>query len=87
MAKSEDAPKLSELLKEDAEDCFSCRVIGSAAFIGLGGYTYWSGLAQLKKQEEVILRSGSRWGIGARRLGIHGIAAGMIGMGLYRWFM
>ncbi|KAL7275397.1 hypothetical protein RUND412_001648 [Rhizina undulata] len=83
MPKLEDAPRPSELLKKD-EDCFSCRAIGSAAFIGLGGYVYWSGMEQLRKQEEAILRSGSRWGIGARRLGVHGIAAGMIGVGLYR---
>lgn len=58
---------------------------GSAAFIGLGGYTYFSGMSQLNQKEALIARSKTMWGIGARRLGIQGIAASLIGLGVYRF--
>ncbi|PWW76624.1 hypothetical protein C7212DRAFT_279315 [Tuber magnatum] len=84
-----DAPvPLKKALAEDREeDCLPCRAIGSAAFIGLGIYTLFSGRSQLRVQEAAILKSGTRWGIGARRLGIHGIAATLVGLGIYRMVM
>jgi len=60
---------------------------GSTAFIGLGIYTFFSGRSQLRAQEAAILKSGTRWGIGARRLGIHGITATLVGLGVYRMVM
>ncbi|KAF2020374.1 hypothetical protein BU24DRAFT_416080 [Aaosphaeria arxii CBS 175.79] len=83
------APTFKEALKEDKyqyDDCTPCRVIGSAAFIGLGTFTYITGHSQLKAQEKVILQSKSLFGMRSRRMGITSMAAGMIGLGLYRWF-
>ncbi|KAF2745275.1 hypothetical protein M011DRAFT_141990 [Sporormia fimetaria CBS 119925] len=82
-------PTFNEALKEDRaqfDDCTPCRVIGSAAFIGMGAYSYISGHSQLKKQEAVILSSGSRFGMASRRFGITSMAAGLVGLGVYRWF-
>lgn len=61
--------------------------LGSAAFIGLGAYTFFSGRSQLRQREEAIMMAKTRWGIGARRLGIYGIAASLVGMGVYRAVM
>ncbi|KAF2274955.1 uncharacterized protein EI97DRAFT_434523 [Westerdykella ornata] len=83
------APTFKEALKEDKaqfDDCTPCRVVGSAAFIGLGIYTYVSGHSQLKAQESVIKASGSRFGMAPRRVGLTGMAAGLVGLGVYRWF-
>lgn len=78
--------KLEAALKEDqaSVDCLPCRIIGSSAFIGLGTYTFFSGHAQLRQQEAIIRKSGSRFGMRIRRGGITGIAAVLLGMGLYR---
>ncbi|KAH0615254.1 uncharacterized protein H6S33_000890 [Morchella sextelata] len=74
-------PPLSNVLEEDRkEDC-------SAAFIGLGAYTFVSGRAQLREREKLISQAATRWGIGARRMGIYGIAASMVGLGVYRAIM
>ena len=62
-----------------------CRT-GSAAFIGLGAYTYISGHSQLKAQEAAILKSKSMFGMASRRAGLTGTAAVMVGLGVYRWF-
>jgi hypothetical protein len=51
--------------RDQYEDCLSCKIVGSAAFFGLAGYSYFSGTAQLEKQRAVILKSGSRFGMGA----------------------
>lgn len=59
---------------------------GSAAFIGLGAYTYMSGHSQLKAQEAVILRSKSIFGMRSRKAGLTGMAIGLMGVGAYRWF-
>jgi len=59
---------------------------GSAAFVGLGGYTYISGMSQLAAKEAAIARANTRFGIGIRRLGIQGTALGLFGLGLYRFF-
>ncbi|GAB7351525.1 hypothetical protein MBLNU459_g2166t2 [Dothideomycetes sp. NU459] len=57
---------------------------GASAFAGLGAYTYWSGHRQLRLREQEILRSGSGINMAARRLGITGIAAILVGLGAYR---
>lgn len=59
---------------------------GSVAFMGLGGYTYISGMSQLAAKEAEIARANTRFGIGIRRLGIQGTAVGLFGLGVYRWF-
>jgi hypothetical protein len=57
---------------------------GSAAFTGLGIYSYASGMSQLKEREAEILRSGSRVTMQARRLGIFGLSGVLVGLGVYR---
>ncbi|RPB27827.1 hypothetical protein L211DRAFT_802429 [Terfezia boudieri ATCC MYA-4762] len=71
------------------KDCLGCRLIGSAAFIGLGAYTFISGQQQLRGQafKEALTRSGARFGPVARRAGIHGVSACLIGLGVYRLLM
>lgn len=77
--------KLSEALKADRpEDCLSCRLTGSAALVGLGGYSYFSGQHQLRNQEAAIIKSGSRFGMRARQMGLVGIAGSLVGMGIWR---
>lgn len=61
-------------------------MLGASTFAGLGVYTYWSGHSQLRQREQEILRSGSKINMAARRLGITGIAAALIGVGAYRAF-
>ena len=58
--------------------------LGSAAFIGLGAYSYFSGLHHLEKNQASILKSGSRFGMQSRRTGLAGIALALAGMGFYR---
>jgi hypothetical protein len=58
---------------------------GSAAFIGMGAYSYISGHSQLKAQEAAILASKTRFGMPVRRVAITGMSAGLIGLGVYRW--
>ena len=60
--------------------------VGSAAFIGLGGYSYWSGHRDLTKREGEILRSASKIGLPARRMGVTFTSAVLVGLGLYRFF-
>ncbi|KAF8420788.1 hypothetical protein EV426DRAFT_230168 [Tirmania nivea] len=74
---------------ERNKDCLGCRLIGSAAFIGLGGYTFISGGRLLREQafKEALARSGSRFDLAARRAGIHGLSACLIGLGVYRLLM
>jgi hypothetical protein len=57
---------------------------GSAAFTGLGIYSYASGMSQLQKQKHEILKAKSRFGMGARKGGIFGISAILVAMGVYR---
>ncbi|KAL1310658.1 hypothetical protein AAFC00_000925 [Neodothiora populina] len=66
-------------------DCLPCRVMGASAFMGLGAYTYWSGHRQLRLNEQKILQMG-RANMAVRSLGITGIAAGLVGLGVYRAF-
>ncbi|CZS92291.1 uncharacterized protein RCO7_00784 [Rhynchosporium graminicola] len=76
---------LQEILKSDmVDDCTPCRITGAAAFEGLGAYSYFSGMSQLKAQEAKILASGSMFGMRSRRAGITGIALTLAGMGFWR---
>ncbi|CEN59550.1 hypothetical protein BJX68DRAFT_246342 [Aspergillus pseudodeflectus] len=83
-AESQEAKRL--LAKDSYEDCLSCKVMGSAAFIGLGAYSYHTGMANLRKQEETIMRSATKYKMGSRRLGIATISAALVGMGVWRAF-
>ncbi|KAK4447926.1 putative exosome complex exonuclease [Podospora aff. communis PSN243] len=76
---------LKALLKEDrGDDCLPCKLVGSAAFIGLGAYTYFSGNSQLEQQKARILASKSRFGMRSRRMGIASISLGLAAMGFWR---
>lgn len=57
---------------------------GSAAFIGLGVYSYYTGMSNLRKQEKAIMQS--KYKMGSRQLGIVTISATLVGMGLWRAF-
>lgn len=59
---------------------------GSAAFIGLGVYSYYSGMRNLRKQETAIMKSATKYKMGSRQLGIFGISATLVGMGIWRAF-
>ncbi|KAL2001734.1 hypothetical protein VTN02DRAFT_1346 [Thermoascus thermophilus] len=74
------------LAKEGYDDCLACRVTGSAAFIGLGVYSYITGMKNLRKQEQIIMQSPTKYKMGSRRLGIATISAALVGMGLWRAF-
>jgi len=67
-------------------DCPSCRITGSAAFIGLGAYTYIAGMRNLRKQEKLILKSPTKFKMGPRRLGVATMSASLLGLGLWRAF-
>ncbi|KAL4921676.1 hypothetical protein BDW62DRAFT_197806 [Aspergillus aurantiobrunneus] len=71
---------------DEFEDCFACRATGSAAFIGLGVYSYYSGMANLKNQEKTIMQSATKYKMGSRRLGIATLSAALVGMGVWRAF-
>jgi hypothetical protein len=58
--------------------------MGSAAFTGLGFYTYYSGRKNLHLRQEEILRSGTRLGIGARKAMLLVMSAGLVGVGAWR---
>ena len=82
------------------EDCVSCRVfgtpsllplllaltvsLGSTALVSLGGWTYYSGMQQLRLQRKVIEMSKSKYKYGSRQLGIVTLSATFISMGIYR---
>jgi len=59
---------------------------GGGAFLGLAAYGYYSGQAQLRRQEAVILKSRSVFGMRSRRMGITGISLGLAWLGLWRLF-
>ncbi|PYH90188.1 hypothetical protein BO71DRAFT_487325 [Aspergillus ellipticus CBS 707.79] len=72
-------------LADDAyDDCLSCRVTGSAAFIGLGVYSYYSGMKNLSTQEKAIMQGATKYKMGSRRLGIASISAALVGLGVWR---
>lgn len=57
---------------------------GASAFIGLGIYSYFSGRYQLRQQQAAILKSKSMLGMRSRHFGISGIAAMLVGAGIWR---
>lgn len=79
---------LNQLLKQEQRDydCTPCRIIGGSAFLGLAGYSYFSGMSQLQKQRAVILKSNPWLGMRSRKMGITGLSIGLAWMGLYRLF-
>ncbi|KAJ5169689.1 uncharacterized protein N7500_002472 [Penicillium coprophilum] len=74
------------LAEDKYDDCLSCRVTGSAAFIGLGVYSYYTGMVNLRKQEKAIMQGATKYKMGSRKLGIASISATLVGMGLWRAF-
>ncbi|KAL1953413.1 hypothetical protein VTO42DRAFT_2852 [Malbranchea cinnamomea] len=68
------------------DDCLACKATGSAALIGLGGYSYYTGMRNLKAREQEILKSGSKYRMGSRKLGIFTISATLVAMGIWRAF-
>ncbi|KAK2753061.1 hypothetical protein FQN55_005021 [Onygenales sp. PD_40] len=90
LGKKDDAWEISpkdmkkSLDQDKYEDCLACKVTGSLAFIGLGVYSFVSGMGTLKQQEKAILKSTSKYRMGSRRLGIATISATLVGMGVWR---
>ncbi|CAK4032557.1 Hypothetical predicted protein [Lecanosticta acicola] len=82
----QDDTKIEDVLAQQQKDydCLPCRLMGSAAFAGLGIYSYGSGMSQLRKRELEILQSGSRIGMGPRKAGIYVISGILVGLGVYR---
>ncbi|ETI24906.1 hypothetical protein G647_04276 [Cladophialophora carrionii CBS 160.54] len=70
----------------EKQDCLSCRVLGSTAFVSLGGYTYFSGMQQLRASRQAIELSKSKYKYGSRQLGIVSLSATLVGLGVYRMF-
>lgn len=58
--------------------------IGSATFTAMGIYSYASGMRQLRERELEILRSGTKFGLGARKTSIYVLSATLVGLGAYR---
>jgi hypothetical protein len=57
---------------------------GGGAFLGLAAYSYLSGMYQLDKQKDLILKSKSRFGMRSRKFGIVGISMSLAYLGLWR---
>ncbi|KAI4199194.1 MAG: hypothetical protein LQ350_004750 [Teloschistes chrysophthalmus] len=79
--------KLSDVLAaEDKYDCFSCRLTGGVALLGLGAYTYLSTTAALNTPDlqKKIAKSGSRFGVQARKRGVLGLSMCLWGVGVWR---
>jgi hypothetical protein len=57
---------------------------GSTALTGLGFYTYYSGMSQLRAQRQAIQLSKSKYKYSSRQLGILSISATFVGLGIYR---
>lgn len=83
--------KLNESLttqRKEFEDCTPCRLMGSAAFTGLGVYTYWSGRHQLNERKAEISRQvangTTKFGLAARRANLVVISATLVAVGAYR---
>ena len=59
---------------------------GSTALVSLGAYTYISGTRHLQQHRKAIDLSRSKYKYGSRRLGLVGLSATLVGMGIYRTF-
>lgn len=57
---------------------------GSTAFAALGIYSYYTGMNNLRKQEQQIMQGATKYKMGSRRLGITTISAALVGMGIWR---
>ncbi|KAG9242697.1 hypothetical protein BJ878DRAFT_514181 [Calycina marina] len=73
-----------DVMKEDFEDCLSCRLTGATVLIGAGAYSYYSGHRNLQLQQARILASNPRIGMKGRQVGITSIALSLVGLGMYR---
>ena len=87
----ETSVKLNDSLsaqRNEYDDCMPCRLMGSAAFTGLGFYTYYSGRKQLKERkveiERQLAKGTTRFGLGARRASTVAISALLVAVGAYR---
>ena len=61
-------------------------ITGSTALVSLGGYTYYSGMKNLRLQRKAIEMNKSKYKYGSRQLGIVTLSATLVGLGLYRTF-
>ncbi|KAF2675059.1 hypothetical protein BT63DRAFT_450042 [Microthyrium microscopicum] len=68
------------------DDCLGCRIVGSAAFVGLGGGMLYTGNRDLNANRQKILQSKSIFGFKTRQSALFATSFSMIGLGLYRWF-
>lgn len=59
---------------------------GATAFIGLGAYTYYTGMRNLRRQEKAIMASPTKYKLGSRQLAVATLSASLVGLGLYRAF-
>jgi uncharacterized membrane protein YiaA len=57
---------------------------GTGTFLGLGAYSYFTGMSQLEKQQAKILQSNSIFGMRSRKFGIATISLGLVWMGVWR---
>lgn len=78
-------------LQTDNQDEFSLADVqksstGGGAFLGLGAYSYFSGMSQLEQQRAAIIKSNSMFGMRSRRLGITSISLALAWAGLWRLF-
>ncbi|KAH0846004.1 hypothetical protein Z517_11120 [Fonsecaea pedrosoi CBS 271.37] len=85
--KEDKFPEFEDPRAFDKQDCLSCRILGSTAFVALGGYTYFSGMQQLRARQKVIELSKSKYKYGSRQLGIISLSATLMGLGIYRMFI
>ncbi|EGD84538.1 hypothetical protein TMEN_3855 [Trichophyton mentagrophytes] len=93
MARQSDAPweinpkDIEKTIAQDKyDDCLACRATGSLALAGLGGWSYYTGMKNLREQEQKILASGSKYRMGSRRLGVIMISTSLVGLGIWRAF-
>ena len=63
---------------------FVTHITGASAFIGLGGYVYYSGKQGLKERGHMIARQSGLGGLKWRLRGIALLSSTFVGMGLYR---
>ncbi|KAK0385062.1 hypothetical protein NLU13_7540 [Sarocladium strictum] len=82
LEKPDDVHKL--LRKDGADDCLSCRVVGSGAFFGLAAYSYFSGMSQLERNQQTLLQKKTLFGMKSRKAGVIGISLGLAYLGLWR---
>ncbi|KAJ9651854.1 hypothetical protein H2198_008886 [Neophaeococcomyces mojaviensis] len=56
----------------------------STALVSAGGWTYFSGMKQLRERQKLIEKSRSKYKYGSRQLGIVTLSATFVGLGIYR---